>query len=72
MLGLEGTGQQEQLEDRPYRWAAKCDGTMLSLAYSPDGREVATGDEAKQLTVWDRATCEKVRFLKESGPSGRR
>ena len=28
---------------------------MNSVAYSPDGLEVATGDRANQLTLWDLA-----------------
>eukprot|EP00966_Prymnesium_polylepis_P248827 5753192-Prymnesium_polylepis.1 len=49
--------------ERPFRWAAKCESQVFSVAYSPDNAEIATGDGASTLTMWSRATGEKLRTL---------
>lgn len=36
------------------------DGLVLSVAFSPDGKFVATGDETATMNIWDAATGERV------------
>ena len=48
---------------------AVCEDAVSSVAYSPDGREVATGDSERRLALWDRATGKQLRAM-ECAPSG--
>ena len=42
---------------------------LFSLAFRPDGQEIATGNQSNQLEIWDAATGERITVL-ESGNSG--
>ena len=52
---------------QPHRWLAECGDAVLSVAYSPDGMQLATGDDSKTLTVWAAATGEKLREVECGG-----
>ena len=42
-----------------------------SVAFSPDGRMIAGGiDESEVICLWDTATGEQLRFMKENAPNG--
>ena len=37
-----------------------CGGSVTSVAWSPDGAKLATGDNAKKLTIFDAASGAKL------------
>jgi WD40 repeat protein len=41
----------------------KLDAEIECVSYSPDGEQIACGDEAFYVTVWDAATSEQVAVL---------
>ncbi|KIJ12550.1 hypothetical protein PAXINDRAFT_82754 [Paxillus involutus ATCC 200175] len=40
------------------------EGSVVAVAASSDGHWIATGSQAKNITIWSAATCEKVMVLK--------
>lgn len=51
--------------EKPDRTLAGATNDVTCLAYSPDGRLLAAGDDDKRVTVWNDATGERVLTLKD-------
>ena len=66
------TGQEIEMEQN--FWGAfqgNVTADINSLDFSPDGRMIAGGiNESEVICIWDAATGEQLRFMKENAPNG--
>ena len=66
------TGQEIEMEKN--FWVAfqrNFTADINSVAFSPDGRMIAGGiNESEVICLWDAATGENLRFMKENAPNG--
>ena len=66
------TGQEIEMEKN--FWVAfqrNFTADINSVAFSPDGQMIAAGiNESEVICLWDAATGENLRFMKENAPNG--
>ena len=70
-LALWGFSGLWRIKDPPPRTAQEHSRPVTSVAFSPDGRQLATGSEDNTARVWDLSTGKQSAVLEVGAKGGR-